>query len=204
MTQLRLLPDLAKAGATTAGDLMTAPAVLTEADGTLARAARTMATARVKTLPVVDADGRLCGIVSRGDLLKVFLRGDEEIAEAVHREIVGSLFPADSSTVRVRVAAGVVSLSGRIGDTAWALVAARLAGAVEGVVDVRWNLGPTGAHSPEPPVAGTQFCSRRIRADAHPGAETHVRGRRHCGPMSAHSRAHCASRRRSRRDRTKA
>lgn len=52
-----------------------------------------MARARVKRLPVVDETGCLEGIVSRADLLKVFLRDDEEIAEEVRREVVSYLFP---------------------------------------------------------------------------------------------------------------
>jgi CBS domain-containing protein len=68
-----------------------------------------MARARIKRLPVVDADGHLWGIVSRGDLFKVFLRDDEPIAEEVRGKIIGSLFPAPTDAVRVEVADGVVT-----------------------------------------------------------------------------------------------
>ena len=139
-TQLRRLSDLAKAGAVTAGELMTSPALTVHADATLAQAARTMARAKVKRLPVVDEVGMLQGIVSRADLLKVFLRDDEEIAEEVRREMVAYLFPAPSSAVRVAVRDGLVQLSGRIRDTSLVPVAARLVRAVEGVVDVEFAL----------------------------------------------------------------
>ncbi|WP_128381366.1 CBS domain-containing protein [Streptomyces cavernae] len=135
-TQLRRLPDLAKAGAMTAEELMTSPALTTRPDATLAQAARTMAHAKVKRLPVVDASGLLQGIVSRADLLKVFLRDDEEIAEEVRREVVSYLFPPPESAVRVAVRDGVVTLRGRIRDASLVPVAARLVRAVEGVVDV--------------------------------------------------------------------
>jgi len=142
-TQLRRLSDLAKAGSVTAGELMTSPALTVRADATLAQAAREMARARVKRLPVVDGTGRLEGIVSRADLLKVFLRDDEEIAEEVRREVVSYLFPAPASTVHVEVRDGVVTLGGRVGDTSLVPVAARLVRAVEGVVDVEFALdGP--------------------------------------------------------------
>ncbi|MEU6144542.1 CBS domain-containing protein [Streptomyces sp. NPDC047081] len=142
-TQLRRLSDLAKAGSVTAGELMTSPALTVPADATLAQAAREMARARVKRLPVVDADGRLEGIVSRADLLKVFLRDDEDIAEEVRRETVSYLFPAPASTVLVEVRDGVVTLGGRVHDTSLVPVAARLVRAVEGVVDVQFALdGP--------------------------------------------------------------
>ncbi|MGW4142602.1 CBS domain-containing protein [Streptomyces mirabilis] len=144
-TQLRRLSDLAKAGAVTAEDLMTAPAVTVQANSTLAQAARTMAHAKVKRLPVVDDMGLLEGVVSRGDLLKVFLRGDEDIAEEVRREVVSYLFRAPSAPVRVQVQDGVVTLTGRVRDTSLVPVAARLVRSVEGVVDVEFELtGPSG------------------------------------------------------------
>jgi CBS domain-containing protein len=143
-TQLRRFSDLAKAGAVTAEELMTSPALTVHATATLAQAARTMAHAKVKRLPVVDDSGRLEGVVSRGDLLKVFLRDDEEVAEEVRREVVPYLFPASYSSVRVQVKEGIVTLAGRVRDTSLVPVAARLVRAVEGVVDVECELaGPT-------------------------------------------------------------
>ena len=139
-TQLRRLTDLAKAGGLTAEELMTSPALTVHANATLAQAARTMAQAKVKRLPVVDDLGMLEGIVSRADLLKVFLRDDEEIAEEVRREVVAYLFPTPVSAVGVEVRDGVVKLSGRARDTSLVPVAARLARAVEGVVDVEFDL----------------------------------------------------------------
>ncbi|GAB2942410.1 CBS domain-containing protein [Streptomyces heilongjiangensis] len=139
-TQLARLADLAKAGARTAGELMTSPAVTVRADATLAEAARAMARARVKRLPVVDELGMLEGVVSRGDLLKVFLRGDDEIAEEVRREVVSYLFPEPGSAVRLTVREGVVRLGGHVRDTSLVPVAARLIRAVEGVVDVEFDL----------------------------------------------------------------
>ncbi|MCX5097345.1 CBS domain-containing protein [Streptomyces sp. NBC_00365] len=139
-TQLRGLTDLTKADALTAEQLMTSPALTTRPDTTLAEAARTMARAKVKRLPVVDELGVLQGVVSRADLLKVFLRGDEELAEEVRREVVSYLFPPPSSALRVDVREGVVKLVGRIRDTALVPVAARLVRAVEGVVDVEFEL----------------------------------------------------------------
>ncbi|MER6185926.1 CBS domain-containing protein [Streptomyces sp. NPDC001652] len=135
-TRLWRLAELAKAGAVTAEELMTAPAITVAPGAPLARAARIMALNKVKRLPVVDEDGVLKGIVSRSDLLKVFLREDEDIAAEVQREVVGPLFPAPLEPVRVEVHDGMVKLTGRIGDTTLVPVVARLARAVEGVVDV--------------------------------------------------------------------
>ncbi|MCD7442293.1 CBS domain-containing protein [Streptomyces lincolnensis] len=134
--RLRRLSDLAKAGARTAEELMTAPAVTARANETLAQAARTMARCGVKRLPVVDADGVLKGIVSRSDLLKVFLRDDEDIAREVRREVVAFLFPDPVEPIRVKVRDGVVTVTGRVEDTSLVPVAVRLVRSVEGVVDV--------------------------------------------------------------------
>ncbi|GGZ05460.1 hypothetical protein GCM10010365_25830 [Streptomyces poonensis] len=140
VTQMRRLSDPAKAGAVTAGELMTSPALTVRADTTLAEAAQIMATVQVRRLPVVDGQDLLQGIVSRTDLLKVFLRDDEDIARQVRREIVSYLFPSPPSAVRVVVRDGIVTLTGSIPDRSLVPAAARLARAVEGVVDVRFEL----------------------------------------------------------------
>ncbi|KUO19415.1 hypothetical protein AQJ91_20250 [Streptomyces dysideae] len=138
--RIRRLSGLAKAGAVTAGELMSTPAVTVHPDVTLAQAARIMAVKHLKRLPVVDDEDRLRGIVSRGDLLKVFLRSDEDIEEEVRRTVVSYLFPALSHAIHVSVHDGVVTLRGRVHDPSLIWVAERLVRAVEGVVDVESQL----------------------------------------------------------------
>ncbi|WP_102936631.1 CBS domain-containing protein [Streptomyces malaysiensis] len=135
VAQLRDLSGIAKAGAVTADELMTSPAITVHAGATLAEAARIMTHKRVKRLPVVDEEGRLEGIVSRADLLKVFLRPDDDIEEEVRREVVTHLFPAEGEIVRVSVNEGVVTLTGRVKEAVLIPAAARLIRAIEGVVD---------------------------------------------------------------------
>ena len=55
------------------------------ADAPIAMAAREMHSRGFKRLPVVDTHGRLVGIVSRSDLLKVFLRSDDELRAEIRR-----------------------------------------------------------------------------------------------------------------------
>ncbi|MET8565689.1 CBS domain-containing protein [Streptomyces flaveolus] len=124
----------------TAAELMSAPPVTVHPGATVAQAARIMAVHHVKRLPVVDHEGMLRGIVSRGDLLKVFLRPDEDIAEEVRRTVVSCLFPALGHTIHVQVREGVVTLRGELGDASLISVATRLARAVEGVVHVETHL----------------------------------------------------------------
>jgi len=94
----------------TAGDLMTSPAVTVGADDTVERAARLMYTRGLKRLLVVDAAGRLAGIISRTDVLAVFDRPDEEI----RLEITGQVIPrlSEPSWYSVRVKDGIVTLEG--------------------------------------------------------------------------------------------
>ncbi|WP_406346733.1 CBS domain-containing protein [Streptomyces sp. NBC_00648] len=140
---VRRLADLAKAGALTAGELMSTPAVTVHPDATLAQAARIMALRKVKRLPVTDQLGMLQGVVSRSDLLKVFLRSDKEISAEVARTVIAYLFPRQA--VAATVDEGVVTFHGAVRDRNLVPVAARLAQAVEGVVDVRMNLDPPAA-----------------------------------------------------------
>ncbi|MFG2867300.1 CBS domain-containing protein [Streptomyces sp. NPDC048338] len=138
--QRERLDATAKAGSRLARDLMTSPAVTIGSEASLPQAARTMATHHVKRLPVVDEHGAVQGIVSRSDLLKVFLRPDEELASEVRRDVVEHVFPLSHQDVDVRVEAGVVVLAGRVRDASLIPLAARLARAVDGVVDVRCEL----------------------------------------------------------------
>lgn len=117
---------------------MSSPAVTVHPNATLSEAARIMARRRVKRLPVVDTIGLLQGVVSRGDLLKVFLRPDEEIADEVRRSVLTQL--PIITPVTVAVAEGVVTLGGSLPDRGLVPVLARAVRAVEGVVDVRIDL----------------------------------------------------------------
>ncbi|MER6035685.1 CBS domain-containing protein [Streptomyces sp. NPDC101171] len=142
-TQLRRLPDLAKAGAVTADEVMSTPAVTVHADATLAEAARIMAMRRVKRLPVVNTEGVLEGVVSRSDLLKVFLRPDGDLADEIRRDVVDVLFPAPAEPVHITVSDGVATLTGRVTDAARIPLAVGMVRAVEGVVGVDCHLTST-------------------------------------------------------------
>ncbi|MFJ7904720.1 CBS domain-containing protein [Streptomyces sp. NPDC096198] len=150
--RMRLRADLAKAEGATAEQVMSAPAVTVRSDETLARAARLMAVHHVKRLPVVDAEDGLLGIVSRGDLLRVFLRSDEDIEEEVRRTVVSYLFPKHAHAIHVSVRDGVVRLRGPVHDTSLIWVVERLVNGLEGVVGVESRLSceGSGSDSPEP------------------------------------------------------
>lgn len=137
----RLRPsDRAKAAGLSAADLMTRPAITIRPDATLAAAARIMHGRHVKRLPVVTADRHLLGIVSRTDLLRVYDRPDADIRGEILKQVIGEAFVLDPLAFGVRVADGLVTLSGPVEDEQ---VAASLVAAVrqvEGVVATRSRL----------------------------------------------------------------
>ena len=67
----------------------------------------------VKRLPVVDADGKLAGIVSRADVLTVYGRQDAEIGEDIRTSILSTEGAANPGAFDVAVTEGVVTLTGR-------------------------------------------------------------------------------------------
>ncbi|WP_314245183.1 CBS domain-containing protein [Streptomyces kutzneri] len=125
------------AGVATAERLMTRPAVTVTKDAAIPAAARLMAHSHLKRLPVVDGDGRLTGVVSRGDLLKVYLRPDADIAAEIREMIMHQLIPRGSVEVHVHVANGVVHLNGSLPEPALEDAVVRAVAAVPGVVDVK-------------------------------------------------------------------
>ncbi|MFD8413110.1 CBS domain-containing protein [Streptomyces sp. NPDC059650] len=136
------LEEASKAGGVLAEELMSSPAVTVRPDAPVAEAARIMAHRRLKRLPVVDEFGMLEGVVSRSDLLKVFLRPDEELAEEIRQQVLTALVP--DLTLDFAVEEGVVTLRGPLRDRALVPLLARAVRAVEGVVDVRVELDGTG------------------------------------------------------------
>lgn len=124
-----------KAEAGFARDLMTAPAVTVYGHTPLA-AAQTMHREDVKRLPVIDDLGRLVGIITRGDLLRVHLRPDAEIREDVAREVLLRVLAVVEGRVEVSVAGGVVQLAGRLERRSAVQLALKLSAQVIGVVEV--------------------------------------------------------------------
>lgn len=129
-------PAQAKAAGSIASELMSAPAVTIGPDSSVIAAARLMDRHGIKRLPVTDGDGRVLGVISRRDVLRVFVRPDSELEEEVRREVVVNALWAEPEAVHVSVAEGVVTLSGRLENRTRVRIAERLTGAVEGVVEV--------------------------------------------------------------------
>lgn len=115
---------------------MTTPAVTVAPEATVAEAARLLDRHHIKRLPVVDPAGRLVGLVSRRDLLRVFLRSDDSIRDEIVQDVFSRLLAVDPAAVAVYVEDGAVTLVGRLERKSAIPIAVRLAAAVEGVVTV--------------------------------------------------------------------
>lgn len=120
--------------------LMTEPPVTVRAEDTIVEAARTMAQRHVERLPVVDEEDRLVGIVTRRDLLQVFLRPDTEIRDEVVEEVLVRALWLTPRSVDVSVVEGVVTLAGHMERKSETEIAVSMAKQIDGVVAVVDNL----------------------------------------------------------------
>ncbi len=141
-----------------ARELMTAPPVTIRPVATISAATRVMTSHHVTSLPVTGAERQLIGIVSRRDLLSVFLRPDTDIIRDVW-DVIDKIQFRQPANITATIRHGVVTLSGPV----WAgpyrargrgrredfvRAAIRQIWAVEGVVDVVNNLGEATAPKP--------------------------------------------------------
>jgi len=79
--------DLNRVEATTAGQAMTTPAITIEGRvASLREAAIAMAEHKINRLPVTE-EGKLVGIITRGDLLHVYMQSDAAIETAVREAL---------------------------------------------------------------------------------------------------------------------
>jgi CBS-domain-containing membrane protein len=124
-----------QAEALTAAELMTAPAITIHPDAPLGAAARLMNAHHVTRLPVVNPAGELIGIVSRRDLMSVFLRPDAEIAAEV-ADRLAAMPGAEGMRVAVAITDGEVILTGELPNAGMIQAAVKVASDVDGVVAV--------------------------------------------------------------------
>lgn len=129
--------------ARTVGEAMSAPAEVIDPDTSLAEAATRMLERGINRLPVVGADGKLVGLVSRGDLVRAFARTDAEILREIEDDLLGGALWIDHpEDIHVSVEAGVVTLSGKVDSAADAELVPLHTRRVPGVVAVTSRLTP--------------------------------------------------------------
>ena len=131
-----------KLEARTAGEAMSAPAVTIGQKRPLTDAANTMIDERVNRLPVVDDAGKLIGIVTRADLVRAFVRSDDEIAKEIRDDVIHRTLWIAPGSVEVVVEDGNVRLTGKVETKADAELIPAFVQRVPGVVSVlsklRW------------------------------------------------------------------
>jgi len=142
---------LAKVHATTAGEAMSSPAVTIDPQASLTTAAAIMVDRGVNRLPVTD-DGVLIGIVTRADLVRAYVRTDDQIAHTVRSEVLLRHLLVDPELFDIGVSEGVVRISGRADTRSTAEMIERLVAAAPGVIavqaDLTWVLDDRKVNAP--------------------------------------------------------
>lgn len=150
--------QLDKLAARTAGEAMTSPAVTIAPNRPIHEAAEIMTGRGINRLPVVD-DGRLVGIVTRSDLVRAYLRTDEELERTIRDDVLLRILWLDPAGFTVEVRNGLATVVGSVERRSTAAIVEEtiklVPGIVDANVDVRWAVDDrelTPAHrSPEFP-----------------------------------------------------
>jgi CBS domain-containing protein len=132
---------------------MTSPVITIGPEELITHAAALMTKERINRLPVVE-DGRLVGIVTRADLVRSYVRTDEELAETVRNDVLVDTLWLDPKEFEVSVTDGVATIRGHVDRRSSAEMIARTAVLVPGVRDVvaevTWNIDEAELKNPTP------------------------------------------------------
>jgi CBS domain-containing protein len=123
------------ATAETAGDLMSTHPATVRPEATVAEAARLMDRHRVTCLPVTGENGQLLGVVGLRDLLRVFLRPDEEIRLEIISQVLAGYLATNPALVHVEVTDGVVKMTGELERKSLLPLVLPAVRAIDGVID---------------------------------------------------------------------
>jgi CBS domain-containing protein len=147
----------ARAEGLTAREIMTTDVVTCGPTETMGIVARRMLRRGVDILPVIE-DRHLVGVLSRHDILGVFVRPDREIMANVTGLLAHPLWAPESHAVEVEVRDGVVILTGSVLHPSDKRLVHNLLGEVPGVIEVvdqlTWQTaGPESRPMPPDPTA---------------------------------------------------
>lgn len=127
--------QLTKLAARTAAEAMTAPAVTIGPAQSLQEAAARMVESRVNRLPVVEK-GWLVGIVTRADLVRAYLRSDDDLARTIREEVLLRALWLDPAGFDVQVRDGQASVRGHVDRRSTAQIIGEAVAMIPGIVSV--------------------------------------------------------------------
>lgn len=131
--------QLDKLGARNAGEAMTSPAVTIGSARPIREAAAIMTSRGVNRLPVVDL-GVLVGIVTRADLVRAYLRSDQELVEVIRHDVLLRILWLDPAAFEVSVVNGEATIAGRVERRSTAEIIEETVRMVPGIVAVHADL----------------------------------------------------------------
>lgn len=144
--------QLAKVAARTAGEAMSSPAITIDVDRSLTEAAALMIRRGVNRLPVID-EGTLVGVVSRADLVRAYVRSDEELANVVRDEVLHRTMWLNPRVFDVIVTDGIVRITGSVERRSTATVIERITALIPGVVavvsEIHWETDDRDVVAPD-------------------------------------------------------
>ena len=124
----------------TVGEVMTTTPETVRTEASVAEAAMLLDRHQVGCLPVLDDDGKLVGVVTPRELLKVFLRPDEEIRADIEENALRRELGASPALVKVTVHDGVAKVSGEVPYKSMLPLVLPAVRAVDGVIDASTEL----------------------------------------------------------------
>jgi CBS domain-containing protein len=132
--------QIGKVAARTAGEAMTTPAVTMEPSRSIQDAAAVMTERRVNRLPVVES-GRLIGIVTRADLVRAYLRTDEELVRTIRQDVLHRVLWLDPASFDVTVHNGEAVVRGNVERRSTARIVEEAIAMVPGIVSLTADVG---------------------------------------------------------------
>ena len=136
-----------KVGARKVADAMTSPAICIGPHRPVHVAAETMLEHGINRLPVVE-NGRLVGIVTRADLVRAFIRSDDEIEQEIREQVFGRALWLDPDQLVVNVDEGIATVYGLLRTELDDKAMVSLVSRVPGVVSVVSHVATEAAGSP--------------------------------------------------------
>lgn len=132
--------ELQPVRAETVAEVMTRSVVTITPEATLGEAARVMGRRNFKSLPVVNLDGDLVGIISRADVVGAFAKPDDVIEDEIREDVIRRLLFLDPELITVTVDDGVVTLAGEMENRTEVQLLEELSRRIAGVVRVESQL----------------------------------------------------------------